>query len=322
MVNLNKINIYLIQVSLIMVDSEKVRLSNMIGAEINKYIITKYIASGSFGDVFEAKNKKTGKYVALKIPVKKDNSSHIETSILQEISVYKKISDVEKGIANIKMIKHDNKKILQMDLLGPSLESLISKNKKVGIKTITLLAIKMIDIIKHVHSCGYIHRDIKPDNFVIGGKDEENKLYCIDFGLAKKYIKNGKHIEYSSKKKFCGTARYASIAAHEQEEQSRKDDLEAIGYILVYLYKGRLPWQGIKEKVKEKRYKLIGEKKKEITEEELCKKMPKEFTVFLKYVRTLDFDEKPHYSALKRMFEKLYESRNYKNNNLEWTVKN
>lgn len=302
-------------------NSEKVRLSKMIGAEINKYIITKYIASGSFGDVFEAKNKKTGELVALKIPIAKEDNTHTETSLLQEINVYKKISNAEKGVAKMKMIKHENKKILLMDLLGPSLESLLTKNKKFGIKTVTLLAIQMIDIIKHIHSCGYIHRDIKPDNFVVG-KDDQNKLYCIDFGLAKKYIKDGHHIEFSSKKKFCGTARYASIAAHEQQEQSRKDDLESIGYILIYLYKGKLPWQGIKEKDKSKRYKLIGEKKKEISEEELCHSMPKEFMVYLKYVRTLDFNEKPHYSALKRMFEKLYDSRNYKNKNMEWNKTN
>jgi serine/threonine protein kinase len=299
-------------------DSEKVRLSKMIGTDISKYTITKYIASGSFGDVFEAKNKKTGELVALKIPIIKEDNSHTETSLLQEMNVYKKLSNKEKGIANMKVIKHDNKKILMMDLLGPSLETLLSKNKKFGIKTVTLLAIQMIEIIKHIHNSGYIHRDIKPDNFVIGN-DDQNKLYCIDFGLAKKYMRNNEHIKFSSKKKFCGTARYASIAAHSQEEQSRKDDLESIGYILVYLYKGKLPWQGIKEKDKHKRYKLIGEKKKEVTEEELCKNMPKEFMVFLKYVRTLDFDEKPHYSALKRMFEKLYESKNYKTNNLEWT---
>jgi casein kinase 1 len=300
-----------------MTDSDKVRLSKMIGMEINKYMITRYIASGSFGDVFEAKDKKTGKYVALKIPKEKNDKS-TETSLLQEINVYKKLSNKDKGIANMKILKYENKKILIMDLLGPSLETLLNDHKKIGIKTIILLAIQMIDIIKHIHSTGYIHRDIKPDNFVIG-KDDQNKLYCIDFGLAKKYIKNNEHIKFTLKKKFCGTARYASIAAHTQQEQSRKDDLESIGYILIYLYKGKLPWQGIKEKDKSKRYKLIGEKKQEMSEEELCKYMPKEFTVFLKYVRTLDFDEKPHYSALKRMFEKLYESKNYKTNNLEWT---
>lgn len=205
-----------------------------------------------------------------------------------------------------------------MDLLGASLESLMLKHKKFNLKTITFLAIQMIDIIKYIHSCGFLHRDIKPDNFVLGHTDTK-KLYCVDFGLAKRYIKkNGEHIPYSENKRFCGTARYASIAAHKQLEQGRKDDLEAIGYILIYMYRGKLPWQGIKNKDKKVRYKLIGEKKVSCTEEELCEGMPKEFCVFLKYVRNMDFDEKPHYSALRNMFVKLYESKNYKSDKLDW----
>ena len=171
---------------------------------------------------------------------------------------------------------------------------------------------------KHIHNCGYIHRDIKPDNFAIGF-DDSKKLYCIDFGLSKRYIKrNGDHLPFSDRRRFCGTARYASIAAHKNQEQSRKDDLESIAYMLIYMYKGRLPWQGIKNKDKKERYRLIGERKQATTPEELCKGMSKEFLIFLKYIRNLDFDEKPHYSALKKMFMTLYKSRNYKNDNMEW----
>ena len=206
-----------------------------------------------------------------------------------------------------------------MDLLGSSLESLLSSYKKFGMKTVISLAILMIDTIKHVHSHGFIHRDIKPDNFVTGLNEEKGKVYCIDFGLSKRFLKkNGEHIDFSDKKRFCGTARYASIAAHKNLEQSRKDDLESIGYMLIYMFKGKLPWQGIKNKDKKKRYSLIGDKKEKMSEEELCCGMPKEFLVFLKYVRSLDFDEKPHYSALKKMFINLYNSRNYKNDKLEW----
>jgi hypothetical protein len=84
------------------------------------------------------------------------------------------------------------------------------------------------------------------------------------------------------------------------------------------LFKGKLPWQGIKHKDKKERYKLIGEKKKATTEEELCEDMPKEFLVYMKYIRTLDFDEKPHYTALIKMFKKLYDSKNYKNDKCDW----
>ena len=286
------------------------KLQQLIGSDLNGYIITRYINSGSFGDVFEGKHKKTGELVALKIPIKNDERDGLD-SLLEEAKVYKIISDRENGVAQMKVIKNNNRKIIVMDLLGPSLEELINQHKKFSLKTVISLAISMISVIKHIHNKGFIHRDIKPDNFTLGYTDP-TKLFCIDFGLARKYIKrNGEHIPFTDDKKFCGTARYASIASHIGHEQSRKDDLESIGYLLVYLYKEKLPWQGIKHKDKNKKYELIGEKKQKISVEELCSDMPKEFTIFLKYVRNLDFDEKPHYSALKKMFLKLYKSKNY-----------
>jgi len=326
------------------------QMNNVIGKEINRYIITRYIGSGSFGDVYEAKNKKTGEYIALKVPVKTKERDG-QKSLLDEAKIYKKLieqSDGEYsiyGIINMKMIQcsinkfinifnHDIndykkkinneeviepiRKIIVMDLLGLSLETFFTKygkkNGGLNIKTIIILAIHMIKILKFIHSCGYIHRDLKPDNFALGTENSNCKLYCIDMGLAHPYIyKNGSHIQFDDKRKFCGTARYASRAAHKGHSQSRKDDLEAIGYILVYLYKGSLPWQKIKNKNKEKRYKLIGEMKDKTSIEELCDSMPREFMVYLKYIMNLDFDEKPRYSSLINMFKKLYESRNYSN---------
>jgi serine/threonine protein kinase len=292
-------------------------LLKLIGSEINNYIITRYINSGSFGDVFEARNKKTNELVALKIP-KKTEDRDGQRSILEESKIYKEIQNRDRGVAQMKLIKHENKRIIAMDLLGLSLDNIMDKHKKIGLKTIILLTIQMIDILKYIHSCGYLHRDLKPDNFVLD-KNNLKKLYCIDFGIAKRYLlKDGSHIKFSNTRRFCGTARYASIAAHSSEEQGRKDDLESLGYILVYLFKGKLPWQGIKHKDKQQRYKLIGNKKKEMKEEDICSGMPKEFSIYLKYVRNLDFDEKPPYSAFKKMFLKLYESKNYKTNDMEW----
>jgi serine/threonine protein kinase len=170
---------------------------------------------------------------------------------------------------------------------------------------------QMINIVKYIHSFGYIHRDLKPDNFVTGFKDK-SKIYCIDFGLSKSYLKDGEHLEFETGKSFCGTCRYSSISAHLGISQSRKDDLESIAYILIYLFKGSLPWMGVKHKDKLTRYKLIGEMKQKLTEDELTCGMPREFTVFLKYVRRMDYLETPPYKSFYKMFYKLYKSKNYK----------
>lgn len=300
-------------------DKKIFNLKSLIGKNVGNYTILRYINSGSFGDVFEARHNKTNRIVALKIPVCTSEKNGQE-SVIHEYKIYKILSNPEKGVANMKLINYNDQKIIVMDLLGESLEQLLSKYKKFGLKTIICLAIKMLKTMRYIHSHGFIHRDIKPDNFVIGNTNKQD-LYCIDYGLAKRFMIDDIHISPKNIHKFCGTARYASISAHESQEQSRKDDLESIGYLLIYLYKGKLPWQGIKHKDKKIKYKLIGECKKKIDIDDLCSGMPKEFVIYLKYIRNLEFDERPHYTALIKMFENLYNSRNYNNNLLEWEIK-
>lgn len=139
-----------------------------------------------------------------------------------------------------------------------------------------MLGIQMISRLEYIHNKHIIHRDMKPDNFVMGIDENSGVVYLIDFGLAKKYRSSRtlQHIRYSNNKKLTGTARYASVNALRGVEQSRRDDLEAVGYVLMYFLRGILPWQGLKVDKKEDRYKKIYEKKKVTTAEELCVGFP------------------------------------------------
>jgi serine/threonine protein kinase len=164
-----------------------------------------------------------------------------------------------------------------------------------------------------VHTKKYIHRDLKPENFLIGLGKNEGMIYLIDYGTAKKYIKSdtGGHIKERSDKKFIGVARYASLNCHKGLESSRRDDLEAIGYILIYLLKGSLPWQGIELKPGEPIERAIYRKKLEITVEELCLGLPKEFNQYLAYCRSLEFTEDPDYDYLIKLFESIQSTAGY-----------
>ena len=197
-----------------------------------------------------------------------------------------------------------------MELLGKSLDVIFEEqNKKFTLKTISMLAIQMIERIEFIHNKNIIHRDIKPDNFSMGIDNKNYILYILDFGLSKKYksTKTKEHIKYKENRKLTGTARYASINALGGCEQSRRDDLESIGYVLIYFLKSNLPWQGLKIEKGEDRFKKIYLKKKEINSEILCFGLPNEIKMFIDYTRNLKFEENPDYSFLKGLFVSILE---------------
>jgi serine/threonine protein kinase len=196
-----------------------------------------------------------------------------------------------------------------MQLLGLSLENILHKlpTKKMTLKTVSMLGIQMIKILKLIHDKHYIHRDIKPDNFTMGINEDNNKLFIIDFGLSKKFRdpKTLKQNPLIKRKKITGTARYASIKALEGYEQSRRDDLESVGYLIVYLLKGFLPWQGLLIKSKNEKYAKILQKKKNISEDELCENLPYQIRDFLIYVKELKYEEEPNYDYLINLFNDI-----------------
>ena len=187
------------------------------------------------------------------------------------------------------------------------------------------LHFEMINLLEYIHNKHIIHRDIKPDNFVMGRGNEKTMVYLIDFGLAKKFrsSKTLKHCPMTNKKKLTGTARYASVNALKGIEQSRRDDLESLGYVLLYFLKGNLPWQGLPIKNKEDRYTKIMEKKRDTSPAELCAGFPKQFEEYVKYTQGLEYEEDPKYDYLKGLFESTVQALGYNGIDrvFDWMVK-
>uniref|UniRef100_A0A182V464 non-specific serine/threonine protein kinase n=1 Tax=Anopheles merus TaxID=30066 RepID=A0A182V464_ANOME len=271
----------------------------------NKYRLGRKIGSGSFGDIYLGTNISTGEEVAIKLECIK--TKHPQLHI--ESKFYKMLQGAV-GIPTIKWCGSEGDyNVMVMELLGPSLEDLFNFcSRRFTLKTVLLLADQMISRIDFIHSRSFIHRDIKPDNFLMGLGKKGNLVYIIDFGLAKKYkdSRSMSHIPYRENKNLTGTARYASINTHLGIEQSRRDDLESLGYVLMYFNLGTLPWQGLKAANKRQKYERISEKKLSTPVEELCKGYPREFSLYLAYCRHMDFIQRPDYCYLRKLFRTLF----------------
>ncbi|GAB6020787.1 hypothetical protein CHUAL_003446 [Chamberlinius hualienensis] len=271
----------------------------------NRYRLGRKIGSGSFGDIYLGTNISTGEEVAIKLECIKTKHPqlHIE-------SKFYKMMQGGVGIPVIKWCGSEGDyNVMVMELLGPSLEDLFNFcSRKFSLKTVLLLADQLISRIEYIHMKNFIHRDIKPDNFLMGLGKKGNLVYIIDFGLAKKYrdTRTHQHIGYRENKNLTGTARYASINTHLGIEQSRRDDMESLGYVLMYFTQGSLPWQGLRAATKQQKYERISEKKMSTPIEVLCNGAPSEFATYLNYCRSLRFDEKPDYSYLRQLFRNLF----------------
>ena len=283
----------------------------------------KKLGGGAFGTVYQGYNLLHNKEVAIKL--EKTKTKHPQ--LLYENKIYK-ILEFGQGIPSIHWYgTQGDFNILIMDSLGSSLEDLFQRcHKEFSLQTTLQIASQLIDRIEYIHSKNLIHRDIKPDNFLIGKGNNKNIIYAIDFGLAKKYkdVRTGMHIPYKDGKNLTGTARYASLNTHLGIEQARRDDVEAIGYIMVYFLKGKLPWQGLRAKNKKEKYDKIKELKVNTKLNELCKGLPGELEMFINYARSLNFEEEPNYNHLREIIEEMKKSNgiNYETDMLfDWDKK-
>ena len=163
----------------------------------------------------------------------------------------------------------------------------------------------MIQLIQKVHEERHIHRDIKPENFLVGNTEStKNKIFIADFGIAKEYKSSrGEHIPFCDKQRAAGSVMYASKAYHKHYEQSRRDDLESIGYVILYFLRGSLPWQRFMTWDTNVFVNKIMQEKIEITVDELCEGQPSELKEFMNYVRNLEFIARPDYKFMIGLFQ-------------------
>lgn len=266
------------------------------------YKIGKKIGEGSFGVIFEGTNLINGIPVAIKFEPRKTEAPQLR----DEYRTYMHLIGVP-GIPTAYYFGQEGlHNILVIDLLGPSLEDLFDWcGRKFSVKTVVQVSVQMITLIQGVHEHDLIYRDIKPDNFLIGrrGMPDENLVHLVDFGMAKRYrdARTKKHIPYREKKSLSGTARYMSVNTHLGREQSRRDDMEALGHVFFYFLKGQLPWQGLKAPTNKQKYEKIGEKKRTTPINDLCSGFPPQFGVYLQRVRALQFEEEPDYEGYRQL---------------------
>jgi len=269
-----------------------------------KYKINKKIGIGAQSIIFSGININNKELVALKIQKKSffiNENFEKEAYYLFQLKGY--------GIPRIISFGHFGEyNVLIEELLGESLEDLFEKNKKkekvIILKDMLMTGIQLIDRIEYIHSNNIVHLDIKPSNFVVGYKDP-SLIYIIDFGLSKKYksSRTGKHVIFSKRKYFHGNIEFSSVNNMRGIVSSRRDDLESIGYMLIYLYENKLPWEEIEAINTIEMARKVFCFKNQISMNTLCKNLPKEMTEFMVYIKSLKFDEKPNYNYLKNLLE-------------------
>lgn len=263
----------------------------------NKYILYEKIGSGSFGTIYKAKNVRTNESVAIKVESIKNGNKLLKN----ESIIYQFLNDIT-GIPNVKWFGKDNfNYYMVINLLGDSLQNLKEIRGQFSLKLTIQVGIQIIILLRTLHEKGLVHRDVKPDNFLLGLNDRKSQLNIIDFGFCKSYLHNDKHILCKKTSNLIGSISYASINSHNYLELSRRDDLESLGYILIYLYLGTLDWNSQQTNSYELNNEIIKNMKKNVTNNN---NIPQIIIEYFKNITSLEFEEKPNYSMLIDMFKR------------------
>jgi serine/threonine protein kinase len=290
----------------------------------NRFRIITKLGQGSFGQIFKGIDTSNNRLVALKLETSK-GSSHGQ--LKTESKIYQAMDGVpiNENVRWPKLhsFKADNHgcSILVMDLLGPNIDSLLQRadHKRFAPETVAYFAEKMIDLVERFHANGFVHRDLKPQNFVIELCEKKYpkypEVYLIDYGLAKSYIEpdKHKHAQFVQHKSLKGTVRYSSVNTHLGIDQSRRDDVQSLGYIILYMLLGKLPWQNLmKGHDKSEAYHHIMILKMKLSCTRLVETLhdPIKTAVlsYLLYVNALMYHEKPNYAYMKSLFQNIASS--------------
>ncbi|CAD8071373.1 unnamed protein product [Paramecium sonneborni] len=279
----------------------------------NKYIIKNQLSQGSFGVVYLAIHKVTREEVAVKL----EKGEH--ETLDREVYLLTKLQGIQ-GITKLYWFgAEQNYNVMVVELLGKDLGYYSRTYKQLSLKTGLQLLDQLLSVFKSVHQRGIVHRDLKPENIMMG-KQNTSVAYLVDFGVSKSILDKGRHIPFKDKKSFIGTTRYASIAAHKGFEISRKDDLESMMYVIIYLILGKLPWQNLQNIGDKDRTMAVGEVKMNTTIDVLCKELPIQFADYLRYLKNLGFEDQPDYDMLKTLMKQCSNPNTY-DNIFEWSDK-
>ena len=247
-----------------------------------KYEFIEKIGEGCFGSIYHGRNTRTGESVAIKV----EPNNNENRLLKNESNVYQYLRECD-GIPKVKWFgKDENNYYMVIELLGRSLESIKTERGQLTLSLTMQIGTKILGILQSIHEMGLVHRDIKPDNFLLGLNDKSKQLYIIDFGFCKKYSVTA---EPSTTTSLVGSPNYASINAHNCIELSRRDDLESLGYMLMYLHLGKLPWADSIDQ------QIIRIKKLDVLEDI---RIPVVLVAYMRYVRALRFNETPDYKVL------------------------